>query len=196
MLINQSSSFYILSGTSCTLGAAECLELVLSLALKLTTDKRISCTGMLGSIREGKGMNMLFPMFCHHACAVVGRAKALKSSPLCSAGGKGFSFATWLRLEDATFQPGTAGRSLFNLIHRSTEEVRGLSAAMKGVCPCASPARCGGIADESLLQFSWYRAQCACKVILLVGDLSQNDKHRRILLTERCCRIRWPFAWH
>ncbi len=51
----------------------------------------------------------------------------------CCAGGKGFSFATWLRLEDATFQPGTCGRSLFNLIHRSPEEVRGLSVAMKGV---------------------------------------------------------------
>lgn len=51
---------------------------------------------------------------------------------VCYAGGKGFSFATWLRLEDATFQPGTSGRSLFNLIHRSPEEVRGVSAAMKG----------------------------------------------------------------
>ena len=50
----------------------------------------------------------------------------------CCAGGKGFSFATWLRLEDATCQPGTCGRSLFNLIHRSPEEVRGLSVAMKG----------------------------------------------------------------
>ena len=105
---------------------------------------------------------------CHHTSALhllAGRAKALRYSLLCSAGGKGFSFATWLRLEDATLQHGTAGRSLFNLIHRSTEEVRGLSAAMKGVCPCASPARCGGIADESLLQSSWYHAECACKLI-------------------------------
>ena len=52
--------------------------------------------------------------------------------PAVHTGGKGFAFATWLRLEDATFQPGTCGRSLFNLLHRSSEEVRGLSVAMKG----------------------------------------------------------------
>ena len=99
--------------------------------------------------RREKDEHVAFNITMHLRCKCLWAGP--KYGPLCCAGGKGFSFATWLRLEDASFQPGTAGRSLFSLIHRSTEEVRGLSAAMKGVCPCVSPARCGGTADDSLL---------------------------------------------
>ena len=50
----------------------------------------------------------------------------------CYSGSKGYSFATWLRLEDADAQPGTAGRALFTLLHKTTEATRGVSAAFKG----------------------------------------------------------------
>ncbi|KAK9905588.1 hypothetical protein WJX75_002584 [Coccomyxa subellipsoidea] len=59
-------------------------------------------------------------------------AGIVRNTPLRFPGSKGYSFATWLRLEDADAQPGTAGRALFTLLHKTTEATRGVSAAFKG----------------------------------------------------------------
>lgn len=55
------------------------------------------------------------------------------------AGGKGYSFATWLRLEDVDAQAGTAGRALYTLLLRSPDgPTKGVTAAFKGG-PAFSP---------------------------------------------------------
>ena len=49
------------------------------------------------------------------------------------AGSKGYSFATWMRLEDVDGQHGTAGRALFTLLHRTDDATKGVAAAVKGI---------------------------------------------------------------
>lgn len=49
-----------------------------------------------------------------------------------AAGSKGYSFATWMRLESVDSKSTSAGRSLFTLLHKTSDGTRGVSAAIKG----------------------------------------------------------------
>jgi len=48
------------------------------------------------------------------------------------AGSKGYSFATWLRLETVERAPTRAGRALFTLLCRSGGAARGVAAFVRG----------------------------------------------------------------
>lgn len=45
---------------------------------------------------------------------------------------RGYSFATWLRLEDLKHDPAEAGRAVFALLSRSVDSTKGIVVAMKG----------------------------------------------------------------
>ena len=48
---------------------------------------------------------------------------------------RGYSFATWLRLEDLKHDPAEAGRAVFALLSRSVDSTKGIVVAMKGGLP-------------------------------------------------------------
>ncbi len=57
------------------------------------------------------------------------------ASACCRLPTRGYTFATWLRVDDMLLTDASAGRSLFTLLWRSTSgdnAARGVSAALKG----------------------------------------------------------------
>ncbi len=59
-------------------------------------------------------------------------AGILPTTPLQLPTSKGYSFATWLRIEEGSGHPsGTAGRTLYALLHRSAD-IRGVIASFTG----------------------------------------------------------------
>ena len=61
--------------------------------------------------------------------------KEVTASVCCRLPTRGYTFATWLRVDDVLLADATAGRSLFTLLWRSTSgdnAARGVSAALKG----------------------------------------------------------------
>ena len=59
-------------------------------------------------------------------------AGILPTTPLQLPTSKGYSFATWLRIEEGSgHSTGTAGRALYSLLHRSAE-IRGVIASFTG----------------------------------------------------------------
>ena len=52
-----------------------------------------------------------------------------------AAGNKGYTFATWLRLERMVFDPTTAGQSIFCFLSRVQGTAKGMAAALQGLSP-------------------------------------------------------------
>ena len=59
-------------------------------------------------------------------------AGIMRTSSLRFPSGRGYSFATWLRLEDLKHDPAEAGRAVFALLSRSVDATKGIVVAMKG----------------------------------------------------------------
>ncbi len=65
-------------------------------------------------------------------------AGLMRTSNLRFPTGRGYSFATWLRLEDLKHDPQEAGRAVFALLSRSVESTKGIVVAMKGALFCCT----------------------------------------------------------
>ncbi|DBA78126.1 TPA: hypothetical protein ACH3X2_008097 [Trebouxia sp. C0005] len=109
--------------------------------------------------RQGSGPNQLTPphasLLLHTLCTMARHegpsaffdfanesAGILPTTPLQLPTSRGYSFATWLRIEDGSGHPsGTAGRALYALLHRSAD-IRGVIASFTGnrvVVRCMAP---------------------------------------------------------
>ena len=68
-----------------------------------------------------------------HICAESLVGRKVSHIGCGSAGNKGYTFATWLRLERMVFDPTTAGQSIFCFLSRIQGTAKGMAAALQGL---------------------------------------------------------------
>ncbi|KAK9824084.1 hypothetical protein WJX72_007613 [[Myrmecia] bisecta] len=107
---------------------------------------------MLCVMARHKGPSAFFDF--GNPTAGILRTTALRLPP-----SRGYSFATWLRLESAKVEEGLAGRALYTLLSRTAQDVRGVSAAFLGGqlrVRCAQPRLAEAALNFQFLPQRWY----------------------------------------